>query len=148
VPAGGGGAQRAAQNSFGIVHGALGLQACLVHCNAIVSKQLPVTFPWQLLRQVPSFAKHTAAPVCSWVAQRSKQPPRSLEPAETQLWTHVFAAAPTFVKHVPAALPQPVGHLPGVEVGRQAARQSASDVPQAVRAELAVVRHTRRQARG
>ena len=119
VPVNDGGAQCAAQNSFGIVHGAVGLHAWSVHASIIVSKQFPVTVPWQPPRQVPSPARHPAAPIFTCAAHCSKQLPRLLGSPETQPWTQDLAAAPTFEKHMRASPPQPAGHVPGADVGGQ-----------------------------
>jgi len=62
-----------------------------------------------------------------------------------QPWTHVFAAATTFAKHVRAVVPQPAGHVPA---GGHVLWQSESDVPQVARADRMAVRHPRRHARG
>jgi hypothetical protein len=114
-----------------------------VHRISIVSKQSPVTLPTQPPRHVPSAERHVAAPLCTWATHCSRQFPRPLEPAHP--WTHVFAAAPTFAKHVCALVPQPAGQVPGAG---QLPWQSESDVPQAVRDDAIVARHARRHARG
>jgi hypothetical protein len=116
-----------------------------VHRISIVSKQSPVTFPAQPTRQVPSAARHAAAPLFTWAAHSSRQLPRPLGPAAAQPWRQVFAPAPTFAKHFCAVVPQPAGQVPA---GGQVLWQSDSDVPQVARADLRVVRHARRQARG
>jgi len=68
-----------------------------------------------------------------------------LRPAVAQPWTQVFAAAPTCAKHVCAVVPQPTGQVPA---GGQVLWQSESDVPHVARADVMVVRHARRHARG
>jgi hypothetical protein len=116
-----------------------------VHRISIVSKQLPVTFPTHPTRQVPSAARHAAAPLCTWAAHCSRQLPTPLAPAAVQPWTHVFAAATTVAKHVCAVVPQPGGQVPA---GGQVLWQSESDVPQVARADSMAVRHPRRHACG
>jgi hypothetical protein len=119
VPVNGGATQRAAQNSFGVVHGDVGLHAWSVHESIIVSKQFPVTLPWQPSRHVPSVARHPAAPLFTCAAHCSKQLPRLPTAAAMQPRTQVWAAVPTVAKHVRAALPQPAGQVPDVDVGGQ-----------------------------
>jgi hypothetical protein len=79
----------------------------------MVSKQLPVTFPSQPPRQVPSAARHAAAPLSACVTHWPRHAGMPGGPAVKHPWTQLLTVEPTLAKHVSAVLPHPVAHEPG-----------------------------------
>lgn len=143
VPLAGGVAQRGEQNSVDCAQACPGPHASVVHCNAMVLKQAPLTGPWHAARHPWSVARHVAPLLRKPAAHCSQQ---SGSPAPVgQLCRHACPALSTSAKHVCALPLHGCGHVsPAARVAEQLVPQSAWAARHAVCAPRDVVMHPAR----